>query len=902
MNNTDFDIRWYNRLQFRVLAIFLVMFLLIMMAIIMIANTLGEDLVERQAYLKLSDAGHRVMSELGRRTTQAATLVDSMARAAVEVPVDNDYFASLIKQLIDHPTSQHLVAGGGVWPEPYEFHPNKTRDSFFWGRNQEGDLLFYDDYNSADGAGYHHEEWYVPTKYLKQGEAYWSKSYIDPYSMQPMVTVSAPMYRQSKNIGVATIDLKLEGLQELLHEATREFGGYAFAVDRNGRFLSFPDSSLAQHTEGKVVDGSLASFLTVVELAEKQAEFKAFSLLLNQQEHSLSQQPREYVEKLNKLANALATESYQIQAEEAKLIAATLLDPDSYANQLDYHEQDKLLTPDYFFKEAAFVYVTTMPKTYWRIVTVMPESAARKEAVELFNLFIRVTIIAVLIAISLVWLLLRNSLTRPLVDLSGQLQDHLRDGQQTNSLIETSDKNEIGALAHWFNLRSQQLQESQEQIQHMAFFDALTGLPNRRMLLDRLEKKMAKAERHACTGALLFIDLDDFKHLNDSLGHNVGDELLIQVGHRFKDCLRDEDTIARIGGDEFVVMTTEVSLSYDETALQATEIARRIINVLSQSFELAGNQYHVTASIGISLFPKEYQGVEEILKQADAAMYQVKASGRNNFCFFEDSMQKKADEQLRIQAELRLALDGNKLELHYQPQLDGEAACSGVEALVRWHHPDLGQIPPSVFIPIAEESVLILSLGRWVLFEACRQINRWNEQGMSINHVAVNVSPRQFQQNDFIEDVKLAIEEAHIRPQQLMLEVTEGVILENREMAISKMHELKALGVTISLDDFGTGYSSLTYLKQLPLDQLKIDQSFVRDITIDNSDAVIVETIIAMAQHLGYQVIAEGVETEQQQQLLREKGCLHYQGYYFSRPLSVGDVTNYLKQLNNISA
>ena len=381
----------------------------------------------------------------------------------------------------------------------------------------------------------------------------------------------------------------------------------------------------------------------------------------------------------------------------------------------------------------------------------------------------------------------------------------------------------------------------------------------------------------------------------------MGDELLVQVGRRLNHCLREEDTIARLGGDEFVVMANCDNSCPKQSIINAATVAGRVIDGLSKPFELSGNQHHVTASIGISLFPNEQQGVDEILKQADTAMYQAKSRGRNTFCFFESDMQQKADERLRIQKELRHAINADQLRLFYQPQLDADGTCRSAEALVRWFHPKNGMIPPMEFIPIAEESSLILALGGWVLFEACRQISCWNAQGITLHHVAVNVSPRQFQQSDFIEVVKSAIEQSDIRPEQLMLEITEGVILENTDDAITKMHALRALGVSISMDDFGTGYSSLTYLKKLPLDQLKIDQSFVQDITTEDRDVVIVQTIIAMAQHLGYEVIAEGVETQEQQLLLRSKGCLHYQGYYYSPPLEVGGFVEYLQETEAFS-
>ncbi|MEZ5525797.1 MAG: EAL domain-containing protein [Pseudomonadales bacterium] len=892
----DFEIHWRYKLKIRVMAILMAMFLLALFVIILIAKTLGEDLIERQAYANLADAGHRVVAELERRTVHAEALADSIARVGASLPAGQSEFTGLITAVMNNPRSQHLIAGGGVWPEPYEFRPERDRDSFFWGRDEQGGLLFYDGYNRREGAGYHQEEWYVPAKYLRPGSVYWSRSYTDRHSLQPMVTVSVPMMRRGERIGVATIDLKLEGLRELLGQATSPFGGYAYAVDRNGRFLAFPNDSMAQYPQGKEVSGSLISYMDINELAYNEPAFRSVAAVLEHHREAPLTSTSERVTRLASLADSLTAQSYQIEKNEAPLIAAALLDPTDDLGPLQLRDRHLRVKQDYFLNEPVFVSITSMPDTNWRIVTVMPQSAARKDVAELFWLMIGGTITAVLGTMLLVWYFLRRSLTQPLANLADQLKNNFSDSGDSCAVLETSDKGELGAVAHWFNARSEQLLESQRQVKQLAFFDALTGLPNRRLLLDRLRQKLVGAKRKDAFGALLFIDLDNFKDLNDSLGHSVGDKLLLQVGQRLQHLCREEDTIARLGGDEFVVVIGNETHHAKIAAVNASAVAKRIIDTLSKPFELAGNRHHVSASIGVSLFSGEQQDVEIILKQADTAMYQAKASGRNHYCFFEMDMQQRADERLRIQGELRHAIASDQLRLFYQPQLDADGDCLSVEALIRWQHPQKGLVPPGDFIGIAEESTLILKLGSWVLYEACRQISGWNKQGLKLHHVSVNVSPRQFQQHDFIEVVQSAIKQAGIPSSQLMLEITEGVIFENTEAAIAKMHALRNLGVSISMDDFGTGYSSLTYLKKLPLDQLKIDQSFVREIDVCDSDAVIVEAIISMAQQLGYEVIAEGVETKEQLAVLAGKGCTYYQGYYFSPPLAVSGFVEYLQQ------
>lgn len=888
-SDKDFYIPWYRSLQFKVVAIFLFMFLLILLAIVAVARTIGEDLVREQAFQKVADAGSHVISELHIRTVMASTLANALADVAMAVDVESPDFSPALERIIDQQGTAHFIAGGGVWPEPGQFRATEERYSFFWGRNSKGVLEFYGDYNRPEGAGYHHEEWYVPTRHLREGMEYWSKSYTDPHSQQPMVTVSVPLYRADKNIGAATIDLKLEGLQELLRQATSDFGGYAFAVDRNGRFLSFPDAALAKSASQTLADGSLVPFILMEEMTEKVPTYKPVNDLLKEQLYSYMVKsqvgaPASSREESTRLAETLARESYQIRPGEAVFIAAAILArdaPDQSADTVARIALDR----DYFLNEPAFVSVTTMPGTFWQIVTVMPESAARAEAVAIFNRFITVVLGAIGIAMLLVWFLIRQLLTRPLIHLSRQLRSNLRDSQSPIVPIETGDRGELGALTHWFNRRTQQLLESQKQIEQLAFYDPLTGLPNRRMLMDRLEERLALAKRGVCGGAVLFLDLDQFKNINDSLGHSVGDQLLFKFSNRLRDCLREQDVIARIGGDEFVILLVSDDADKVHLSRQAFLVATKIIEILSRPFQLEDNEYHITASIGISLYPDTHQGIEDILKQADTAMYQAKNNGRNTYCFFEKAMQKAVDQRLRIEKELRRAVEENQLLMLYQPQVTLHGHCHSAEALVRWQHPHRGLVSPADFIPVAEESTLIDLVGRWVFREVCRQLRQWNDDGLDLGHIAINVSPRQFQQGDIVGDITAAIGEFGIDPHQIMLEITEGVILHHNSDTIRKMHLLKEAHIQISVDDFGTGYSSLRYLKLLPLNQLKIDQSFVRDLSLQHNDGVIVETILAMASHLGLEVIAEGVETEEQYHLLEKWGCHLFQGFYFCKPV-----------------
>ncbi|CAG0906510.1 unnamed protein product, partial [Darwinula stevensoni] len=410
-----------------------------------------------------------------------------------------------------------------------------------------------------------------------------------------------------------------------------------------------------------------------------------------------------------------------------------------------------------------------------------------------------------------------------------------------------------------------------EEIQFLAFYDQLTGLANRRLLLDRLNHALVSHARTGRDGALLFLDLDHFKSLNDTLGHDVGDMLLKEVAKRLTACVREDDTVARLGGDEYVVLLGNLSEKPLEAARQAEVIGTKILNALNKPYQLGSHEHHNTPSIGAALFSDHVESQEELLKHADIAMYQAKKAGRNNLRFYDPQMQEAIHKRVELERELRKAIEKRQLELYYQIQVNHAKEIIGSEALVRWVHPTRGLVSPLQFIPLAEETGLILPIGQWVLDSACAQIKEWQKNKFTRNLVlSVNVSAKQFHQNTFANQVKSTLQVYGISPKLLKIELTESILLEDFDATIVTMNALKKIGVLFSLDDFGTGYSSLQYLKKLPLSQLKIDQTFVRDIFTDSSDKVIVATVIAMANSLGLEVIAEGVETaEQQQQLFK---------------------------------
>lgn len=486
----------------------------------------------------------------------------------------------------------------------------------------------------------------------------------------------------------------------------------------------------------------------------------------------------------------------------------------------------------------------------------------------------------------------------------GRVTDHevlLKDGGGglcPCSITAAREASAVGERMHGVFRDVTERKLAQAKIEHQAYHDSLTGLPNRSLLLDRLELALNRSRRHGYEGALLLIDLDRFKTINDSLGHGVGDKLLCEVARRLQEALREEDTVARIGGDEFVVLLSDIGSDTQATARRAQSVAEKIRQALSRPIRIRDHELYVTPSIGITLFPmqKEDADADSVLRHGDTAMYQAKESGRDAIRFFLPAMQSEADRRLLVEKDLRLAISGGQLRLFFQPQIDDQGRICGAEGLLRWQHPEQGLVEPARFIPLAEETGLILPIGNWVLRTVCELIAHWHSGALqlSLGHVSVNVSPWQFRQPDFPAQVQRIVAETGADPRRLGLELTEGVVIDSLADTAGKMNAFKAMGVRIAIDDFGTGYSSLSYLKRLPLDILKIDRGFVEEVTADESHAAIVGVIIAMAGHLGLEVVAEGVETEGQLQFLQRNGCRRYQGYYFSKPLPVAEFEDFV--------
>ncbi|WP_332854984.1 putative bifunctional diguanylate cyclase/phosphodiesterase [Duganella sp. S19_KUP01_CR8] len=462
---------------------------------------------------------------------------------------------------------------------------------------------------------------------------------------------------------------------------------------------------------------------------------------------------------------------------------------------------------------------------------------------------------------------------------------------------------EGGVNTHWVAVERDitERKKSQDDIHRLAFFDVLTGLPNRRLLMDRIDKLLASSERGATYSAVMFIDLDRFKTINDARGHAIGDALLRNAAARLSQLMRKADTVARIGGDEFVVLLGHLAHELHSATLAASTVAEKIRAAIGQDFEIEGQTYNSTASIGVTMLPQGGQSAQDLLREADTAMYRAKAEGRNGIAFYETAMQAEVERRLSMERDLAAALAAGSLQMHVQAQVDRSGRAVGGELLMRWPLADGAMVPPAVFIPVAEESGLIVELGAWALRQACEAVLQLQRAGLAMP-LSVNVSPTQFRQADFVEVVQRTLADTGAPASMLVLEVTEGLLIDKMDQTIDRMHQLAALGLRFSIDDFGTGYSSLAYLKKMPLYELKIDRSFIMDTPEDANSRALVQSILAMAGHLGLRVVAEGVETQAQADFLVAHACNCMQGYLYARPMPLAALIERLQGKTAVAA
>lgn len=868
------------------------LFLVMFAATYMVVDLVAKNYLIRKNKELIDETGSHIVSDISMRISIAETLARNLAAVGEALPKDPQLFYQVIPQMLDMQENQEFIVGGGVWPEPEQFTPGVARRSFFWGRDSSGKLQYFNQYNDVESSGYHQEEWYVPGRYSKPGECLWSKSYMDPYTLAPMVTCTVAMFKQRKFSGNATVDVSLQQLKSILREGSAKLGGYAYAVDRNNKFLSFPDEQLTK-IANRDNNHLTQEYITVNQLSDNLDLFQPIADKLTEINQSFIQSVKD---KNRLLAKDIAQQSKQISLLDAHLIVANMQLLRNQDDDRNSRTISMISKQDFLLGEPVNVSVFIIPKTLWKVIVVTPQQVAINSANKVVNLILILLIIIMILAAFFGFIYCRRSLIVPMYRMVNQLQQSVpeREHAQTK-LLDDRRQDEFGLLAYHFNqakmaldrnnrdlkLQINERKQAEQQLKHLALHDPLTGLPNRLLFQDRLQQAVALSKRHDHKFAVFFMDLDNFKIINDTMGHEAGDELLKEVALRLSSTGRKMDTVARLGGDEFAFIINKVGGIED-----AVSFARRLNKLLKTPIEVNGNNINMGGSIGVTICPDDASNSEELLRNADIAMYQAKDNGRNTTCFFTRDMNVRLQQNKEVLTDLAESLLQGHFELYYQPLFTIDyKTLVGAEALIRWHHPVKGMIPPDKFIAVAEQSGLINELGDWVLAQACREIKTFVNAGIVDIKVAINISPVQFRRKDFLQHMLLILEQYDVSSNFIELEITEGAVMNNVAQAIDMMKALHDAGFQLAMDDFGTGYSSLSYLKRFPIQKVKIDRSFIADLENDDDSKSITTAIIQMSHSLGLNVLAEGVETKAQLQYLQGEKCDYVQGYYTGRPM-----------------
>lgn len=1026
--------RWRNTIQFRLLVGLGCAALAVVVASSVLIQGVAQRIMLSHNIEDVLERGESLIYALETEVAFADSLAESIARATEALPNDQVLLKSVISNILTPRGREHLVAGGGIWPEPYAFDSTKERSAFFWIREETGGLRFIDAYNTSL-PDYHNDTWYVPTAYQADDRCLWSASYVDSFTLDPMVACSVPMHRGDVFQGVATVEIRMEGLRGFLEDHTRPLGGYAIILDRDNNIIAFPDrsASIEQFTDDN--SQTLARSLSIDELATMYPDYRLIADAMHQMDEDIvSKAASTDPARFRELKETLADRMEHMPENRVALLAAMLTDHFGAGRRGQAAlKRTQELPSDYRLGEPALASIMLMPSTFWKVIIItplrLPAESAERFAGNVIQYFILVLIAAIIVG----YLIVGRYVAAPIRNMAQQLKSIPEHELGDAALLDEKDTSELGELAYRFNKRTRALMEMREQIQRgaeermraekqrelseerfraladsapdgiisadgngliitwnpaakvifgydaedmigkpignlldlqgaqilaefvalmhktrhsqpafspkdvtakhknnesvevemslsswvtsegtfvTAFFrdlsqrreteeqirflahhDSLTRLPNRTLFRDRLHQALAISRRTNSKVALMLLDLDNFKVINDSLGHGVGDELLKEVANRLLAQERETDTVARLGGDEFALILPQIRRSED-----AVVIAERIIERIAAPLSIEGNTVQVGTSIGITIFPDDGNDAETMIGNADMAMYQAKAEGRNTYRFYVEEMNSDLIARKEMLEDMRLALKNDEFELYFQPQVDltGHNVV-GAEALLRWHCPKRGFVSPLDFVPIAEQGGLIIPLGEWVIRAACRQIAAFDTMGLSMVRIAVNISTLQFRQKDLVDTVKSILAETRIQPERLEFEITESVVMADLESSVNMMTQLDEIGIRLAIDDFGTGYSSLSYLKRFPIQKLKIDKTFVQDVEEDSDSEAIVNAIVGLADSMKLTTVAEGVETQAQLDLMRLAGCDLVQGFFFGRPMPARDFARWMR-------
>jgi diguanylate cyclase (GGDEF)-like protein len=853
-----------------------------------------REKLENDSSKQISTSGNAIVAELVRQTSLVKSLAQSLASVVGTAPYSDTLFHQIFPRLIGIDHSNSIIAGGGIWPEPNTLDINKQRNSYFWGKNNQGELDFYNDYNLVIGNGYHNEEWYVPAKYLTQDSCYWSRSYIDPFTKEPMVTCTVPILKQNKFTGAATIDMKLEGLHKLLEKQSKNIGGYVFLIDQNNKFITFPETQYIKNTD-------TTGLLNVSELASNHPEFQNLSnRLLKISEHT-SAIPSDASQLHQSMATYFDEQSYQVSAQQSATMAAAIIDPLKNQKNTSYLLDSFQLDNDLRLQEKVNVSVFHVPESYWKLIVVTPVSTDFIAVSSIITTTLKQTFIPTIFTMLIFFIFIHIFFIHPFIRISEHLRN-FADNPGEEKLLEGFGKGDFGKLAYLYNKKTAlikkslaEISKSNTQLKIYASYDDLTGTYNRRAFESMLEETLQSSYRDE--RAVFYLDLDQFKVVNDTAGHIAGDQLLKEISACITKILRDNDILARIGGDEFAMIiaarTVEASLV----------IAERVkLAVAAYRFNWQGKIFTITSSIGILHLSTLEANKKKVLSCVDSACYAAKEAGRNRNHLYlpEDHNLSIRFGEMESLVALRKAIDEDRLFIEYQliKHIKGTEP-SGFEALVRMKDTEGKTIYPNNFMPAAERYNATWDVDKWVITNTIAEFKNLKLQ-LDVEFCSINLTADALNHDQLLTTIKNSLIENDISGSFFCFEITETSAIANIELAQKKIMDIRQLGSRVSLDDFGTGMSSYSYLKELPVDYLKIDGVFVRNIESDVIDHAFVKSITDIANAMQIRTVAEWVENENIVGTLKNIGVNYVQGFGISKPMSYSALINNKAKLDAI--
>lgn len=846
---------------------------------IVLQGELREKL-ESDSSKHVTGMGNAIVAELVHKTSLVKSLAENLAASVASVPYSDTLYHQLLPELISSSHTNGLVAGGGVWPEPYAVDPKRQRNSYFWGKDSKEKLVFYNDYNLPEGMGYHNEEWYVPARYLAPQTGYWSRSYTDPFSKQPMVTCTSPIYKQGQFIGAATIDMKLDGLQALLSNESKNIGGYSFLIDQNNKFITFPDNQYIEKS-------GHSDLLNITELASNQPVFSKLAKKLLAISKHTSKLPSEDALFHHSMAIYFDENSYQISSSQAKIIATSVINPLKDSLNNSYLLDNFQLDNDLFLHEKVHVSVFHVPEAYWKLVVVTPTSTNLIAVSNIIKNALKQTFVPTIFTMLVFFLFIHWFFIHPLIRISQHLR-HNASNPKEEKLLEGFGSGDFGKLAELYNRKTtiiksslNEISQSNSQLKIQATYDDLTGAYNRRTFEKMIEEILLADERDDY--AIFYLDIDQFKVINDTAGHIAGDQLLKEISICIKNTLRDNDILARLGGDEFAMII------HARTVDSSLAIADRIrLAIAAYRFNWQGQFFSVTSSIGIVHLSTLKADKQTVLSCVDSACYAAKEAGRNRNHLYlpeDDNISARLGEMESLVA-LRKAIDENRLFIEYQliKHIKGSSS-SGFEALVRMKGLDGNTIYPNYFMPAAERYNATWDVDKWVIENTIAEF-KILKQEFDVGFCSINLTADALNHDQVLTVIKDSLIKNDIEGCFFCFEITETSAIASIDLARKTIIAIRALGSRVSLDDFGTGMSSYGYLKELPVDYLKIDGVFVKNIENDAIDHAFVKSISDIAMAMNIDTVAEWVENKDIVSTLKAIGVGYAQGFGISKPMS----------------